>query len=39
MEKTKYHDIFDQTPQYLYPNDIVGLTLGAFTVFVSDIFD
>ena len=38
MEKIKYHDIFDQIPRYR--NDIVVLTIGAFTKYLhNEIFD
>uniref|UniRef100_A0A8C9ZIM8 Density-regulated protein n=1 Tax=Sander lucioperca TaxID=283035 RepID=A0A8C9ZIM8_SANLU len=36
MEKIKYHDIFDQIPRYRYHNDIVMLTVGAFTKYLFD---
>ena len=40
MEKIKYHDIFDQIPQYRYRNDIVVWTIGAFTKYLhNEIFD
>ena len=40
MEKIKYHDIFDQILWYRYRNNIVVLTIGAFTKYLhNDIFD
>ena len=40
MEKIKYHNIFDQIPQYRYRNDSVVLTIGAFTKYLyNDICD
>ena len=40
MEKIKYHNIFDQIPRYRYRNDIVVLTIGAFTKYLhNEIFD
>ena len=40
MEKIKSHDIFDQIPRYRYRNDIVVLTVGAFTKYLrNEIFD
>ena len=31
MEKIKYHDHSDQIAQYQYYDNIVGMTIGAFT--------
>ena len=40
MEKIKYHDILDQIPRYRYHNNIVVLTIGAFTKYLhNEIFD
>ena len=40
MDKIKYHDILDQIPQYQYYNNIVEMTVDAFTKSLHDeIFD
>ena len=40
LDKIKYHDIFYQILPYRYCDDIVGLTIGAFTKYLHDeIFD
>lgn len=37
MEKLKYHNIFDTIPWYQYCNEIVGLTVGAFTKYLHNV--